>query len=343
MVMKKLILLVFVFVWFFWVWFTADYAAGCVDGKITGDNNEQYNCKSCSSDWLYNFDQKKWWIDFYNRCCDWTSYSIIAWVWVWTERDECCEQWYEIIRWEDLRYECVLSCDWTIYWRNLDKCCPSPWVTYNPADNWNNKDCCEGLHVYHNWTNICCPYGTFWEDGTSSCISCDLWEVIPDNWQNNCNLWSNSCQWSTYTLPNWTTACCDWILEEDPNNPWQQVCVVNNYWDMGIELNSDCLINGQCSYNIYETLGIRKSDQNPSVTTFVQDIVLATTTFIGTVIAIVLVISWILFIMASIQWNPDFAKKAKQWIINSLIWLLLVVGSYSIVRLIQFLATAGWG
>jgi hypothetical protein len=27
----------------------------------------------------------------------------------------------------------------------------------------------------------------------------------------------------------------------------------------GITINEDCLLNGQCKYNIYETLGIRKS------------------------------------------------------------------------------------
>jgi hypothetical protein len=47
-------------------------------------------------------------------------------------------------------------------------------------------------------------------------------------------------------------------------------------------------------------LGIRKSDQDPQVKTFVQDIVLAVTMFLGTAIAIILVTSGILYILAAI-------------------------------------------
>jgi len=64
--------------------------------------------------------------------------------------------------------------------------------------------------------------------------------------------------------------------------------------------------------------------------------------FLGTVIAILLIVSGILYIIASIQWSSSKADMAKKWIINSLLWLVLVTWSYAIVRLIQFVATAGW-
>lgn len=146
-----------------------------------------------------------------------------------------------------------------------------------------------------------------------------------------------------YTWYNWVLQCCAGTLVDDSEHPGYQACIVNTEWDMWINMNKDCLVNGQCSYNIYKTLWIRKSNQDPEVSSFVGDIVLATTTFIWTVIAIVLVISGILYISAWITWNNTQANKAKKWIINSVIGLLLVTWSYAIIRLIQFIATAGWG
>lgn len=106
----------------------------------------------------------------------------------------------------------------------------------------------------------------------------------------------------------------------------------------GININADCLRNGQCSLNIYETLWIRESNPNPTVGTFVQDIVLAATTFFGTVLTIVVVVSWLMRIMASI--NGKDPSNAKKGLISWVIGFLLVISSYAIVRLIQFLATA---
>jgi hypothetical protein len=52
----------------------------------------------------------------------------------------------------------------------------------------------------------------------------------------------------------------------------------------GITINEECLTNGQCKFNIYDTLGIRKSVREKgdptSVGLFVQDIVLSATFFI---------------------------------------------------------------
>lgn len=107
---------------------------------------------------------------------------------------------------------------------------------------------------------------------------------------------------------------------------------------MGINVNADCLKNGQCSLNVYETLWIRKSNPDPTVGTFVQDIVLAATTFFGTVLTLVVVVSWLMRIMASIKGSDT--KKAKDGLIAWVTWFLLVISSYAIVRLIQFLATA---
>lgn len=107
-----------------------------------------------------------------------------------------------------------------------------------------------------------------------------------------------------------------------------------------ITIGSKCLINGQCKFNVYDTLGIRKSiraDWDPtSVWLFVQDIILAATTFIGTILTIAIIVSGLMYIFAAASGKDP--AKAKTWLINSFIWLLIVILSYSIIRLIQYLA-----
>jgi len=109
---------------------------------------------------------------------------------------------------------------------------------------------------------------------------------------------------------------------------------------MGITCDPDLLVNGQCKLNIYDTLGIRQSVRDEgeatSVGLFVQDIVLSATFFIGTVVTIALVVSGIMFIMASSSGKDP--ANAKNGIIGSLVGLLIVVSSYVIIRLVQYIA-----
>jgi hypothetical protein len=210
------------------------------------------------------------------------------------------------------------------WWEQYTKCCN--WILYD-----DDKKCCE------QWVWI---RKADWDE----CLSCDTQEAktLPD-YKKYCSEDVSNCDWSkVYEDDEWLTRCCPWMLVKDDNDPNKKVCIVNNEWNMWINMNADCLVNWQCSYNIYKTLGIRKSDQNPKVSTFIQDIVLWVTMFLGTVIAILLIVSGILYIIASIQWSSSKADMAKKWIINSLLWLVLVTWSYAIVRLIQFVATAGW-
>ncbi len=99
--------------------------------------------------------------------------------------------------------------------------------------------------------------------------------------------------------------------------------------------NAQNLANGQCSFNIYETVGIRKDQPDTEVGTFVQDAFLAATFFIGTVVAVALIYSGIMYIMAK---DDSAASKAKNGIKWSLIGLALVMFSYTIVRLVQYIA-----
>lgn len=186
------------------------------------------------------------------------------------------------------------------------------------------------------------------ENAKNTYEACELaLDQQADNEQSNEN-----CNWGVILqdgtcCPAWNkaynnkTECCIWTVVPDSENPGREACITNTVWNMWINMDSNCLINWQCNYNIYKTVWIRKSDPNPSVSTFVQDVVLWVTMFIGTVITVVLIVSWILYILAAILWRSNLADMAKKWIFNSILWLLLVSWSYAVVRLIQFVATGG--
>lgn len=109
---------------------------------------------------------------------------------------------------------------------------------------------------------------------------------------------------------------------------------------MWMTIWTTCLLNWQCKFNVYDALGIRKSIRNSwdvtSVSLFAQDIILSATFFIWTIVTIAIIISWLMFIFAAASGKET--TKAKSWLINSLIWLLIVVSSYVIIRLIQYIA-----
>lgn len=115
-------------------------------------------------------------------------------------------------------------------------------------------------------------------------------------------------------------------------------CLVNNQWTMWIELNPDCLTSWSCSLNVYELLGIRKSDQNPDPNLFVQDIVLWATSFIGIVVTISLVVAGAKYIFSAAPWNVASSETARNGILYAFLWLLLVSLSYGIIRIIQYIA-----
>lgn len=104
-----------------------------------------------------------------------------------------------------------------------------------------------------------------------------------------------------------------------------------------IRMNDKCLLNGQCWFNIYQFLGLRQSiSDNNSPELFVQDILLSATFFIGTIVTIAFIVSWLMFIFAGATGKDP--SKAKAGIKNSLIGLLIVVSSYSIIRIVQYIA-----
>ncbi len=162
--------------------------------------------------------------------------------------------------------------------------------------------------------------------------------------ENNCNWYACPQWWNVEMDTNWACNC----MTSDGTNNWgaeppavpTTPAPTSSTAVMGISCSSEQLLNGQCKLNIYDTLGIRKSVRNPgdrtSVGLFVQDIVLSATFFIGTLVTIALVVSGLMFIFAASSGKDP--TSAKQGIIGSLIGLLVVVSSYIIIRLVQYLA-----
>lgn len=197
------------------------------------------------------------------------------------------------------------------FWYN--NCEPRP-ECEDPLYEWESTD----FWVWHQGsqrTEADCAdktkYGD-WNPTASNC--CSKWQVYNSDIKS-CTLPQVTVDWN-----NWSTS------------PATSV--------MGISCSEDQLVNGQCKLNIYDTLGIRKSVRNTndatSVGLFVQDVVLSATFFIGTLVTIALVVSGLMFIFAASSGkSPD---KAKQWIMGSLIGLLIVVSSYVIIRLVQYIA-----
>lgn len=205
-------------------------------------------------------------------------------------------------------------------------------ITGNPTDSLaacqkTLKSCLESCDPDNMW------WESFWcadeDDDNSSvevnaCIPID----VPD------------CEASKiYDIWDSCGCCLNWIVQKSTTNSWKRDCVQNYYGTMWLDINTECLKNGQCHMNVYRTLWIRKSDDDPEVQTFVQDIILGATEFIGTVITVVLMVSGLFYIISAMNGKTELSWRAKKAMIWSIVWLLFVTLSYSIIRLIQFLAT----
>lgn len=132
------------------------------------------------------------------------------------------------------------------------------------------------------------------------------------------------------------------LFAQTPSSPIAPISPTNSTapW---LKCNADQLRNGQCSFNIYQSLGIKQStSEDPtSVGLFIQDIILSLTFFIGTVVTIVIIVAWMMYIWSGIQWDEGMQSTAKKWLINGLVGMLIVMSSYVIIRLVQFMVRGG--
>lgn len=191
-----------------------------------------------------------------------------------------------------------------------------------------------------NWFKELKSYINFIDSNQSNCC---IDKAAIDQNPNMLNSY-NTNKWS---LPDCDTSCNNpkwWVIIDDkcqcqsPSIEFQGECITNTEWALGIECNNEQLINWQCKFNINETLGI-KQWSSATIGEKIQDIILSATFFIWTIITIVIIYTGLMYVFswASGQ-SPD---KYKQWLINALIWLLIVSASYAIIRLVQYIAK-GW-
>lgn len=146
-------------------------------------------------------------------------------------------------------------------------------------------------------------------------------ETVPTDW-GSISTWKPSDDWSITTAAwsVWTSTAWLWW------GGWWSAWWIDCDWGR--------LVNWQCSYNIYESLWLW--GKNDEATPFLQDAVNWVTMFIWTVVVISLVVSGFLY---AIAWaDESMAEKWKSWIKYSLIWLILVIFSYTFVLALQCLS-----
>jgi len=80
--------------------------------------------------------------------------------------------------------------------------------------------------------------------------------------------------------------------------------------------------------------------QNPNIsaTSIVQDVIFAATYMVWTVLTLVIIYCWLMYIFASRWGQESKANTYKKWLISGAVWALLVWWAYTIVRLIQYVA-----
>ena len=105
--------------------------------------------------------------------------------------------------------------------------------------------------------------------------------------------------------------------------------------DAGLKITQECLKDGSCQLDLFKTLKIREESPDNSPETLVQDIFLGATFFIGTM-ATFGIIYWGL---TMVLWGSDEGKMAewRKWVKYSIIGLVLVICSYSIIRVVEYI------
>jgi len=65
----------------------------------------------------------------------------------------------------------------------------------------------------------------------------------------------------------------------------------------------------------------------------ISNLIWETIQFVAVVAVIALIISWIMYLLS--WWDDEKVKKAKNWIIWSLVWVILSVSAWSIINMLN--------
>ena len=109
-----------------------------------------------------------------------------------------------------------------------------------------------------------------------------------------------------------------------------------------ITINTECMWGVGCGLSVYDALWIRKDrapGERTSVMTFVQDIILGASMFIGTVAAVAFILSGVYYVFSAS--DASYKKKAQEGMKYAIYGLVLVTLAIVIVRITQFIARGG--
>ena len=108
--------------------------------------------------------------------------------------------------------------------------------------------------------------------------------------------------------------------------------------DSGIKFTPDCL-KGICKWGFdYEKIIWISEEQNKNIDamSIAQDVILAATYMVWTVLTIIIIYCGLMYIFCSA--NGKDTSRYKKWLTDAMLWALLVRWAYAIVRLIQYIA-----
>ena len=69
------------------------------------------------------------------------------------------------------------------------------------------------------------------------------------------------------------------------------------------------------------------------ISTYIPRLITTIIKYTAVIAVIWIIISWIMYMLSF--WREDKAKKAKNWIIYSLVWVLISVSAFAIINLIN--------
>ena len=158
--------------------------------------------------------------------------------------------------------------------------------------------------------------------------------------------WWESWWWGGWWWESWWWESSDWGDGQTGNpveNDWNSSNnTSSNSRDVWIDLSDECLRKGwrwcfKLDYLFWwKNSQIAQRNDNRTVIDVLQDAVLAATYMVWTVLTIVLIYCWLMYIIASWSWKEP--TTYKKWLIYAAIWAVLVRSAYAIVRLIQYIA-----
>lgn len=166
------------------------------------------------------------------------------------------------------------------------------------------------------------------ECSTGTSLTCRKGDVISSSYDSEAKTTTRVCWW---------TSCYSQItctLKDTEYAPAKQT--------LWIGLSPECLVHGGCSLDVYKTLWIRENspkETRTSVLSLFQDAIGAATFFIGTIVTIAFVWAWFKFVLAGRNGDSSGRSSAQQGMIYAIIGLILVMSSYAIIRLVQYIAS----